>query len=447
MAGALALGLLASCDRDERIRSQIDIAPFGKVELYRYAGGARNIVIYFSDKRGWREDFDDEAWGVAWPDRIVAGVDLPHLTNTLTGGAQCLDYAAAVKTLTDAVAHQLGTLPDEEPFLMGLEDGAAAAYAAAAQSAPNKIQAVVTRDFCPTLQAPLPPCPGQGGLVGIENGAGFSLQASTAFKAPFVTITNPAQCRGSDVVAFTKGLADARIVVPQPDQVTDLMVSVVAQTNARTSAEPTVDIEDLRGIPVVELPTPGKGDDRLAIILSGDGGWADIDKDIGERLAKQGIAMVGFNSLKYFWGKKSPDEAAADLDRVARHYLGALNRKRVLLVGFSFGADVLPLLYERLPADLQDRTALLALLAPSLRASFEVSVGGWVGVENHEGPELVPVLNTLKVPMLCVEGSEGDEHPCPEVANPKLEIMTLKGDHHFNGVYEPIAARIAAKTK
>lgn len=434
-----------SCDRNDRVRSEIDVAPFGKVELYRYGSGARNIVIYFSDERGWREDLDDEAWGVAWPDRVVAGVDLPRLTKTLTGGGQCVDYAGAVKTLTEAVARELKTQPDEEPFLMGARNGASVAYAAAVQSPPDKVQGVVTKDFCPVLQSPIPPCPGQGELTGAPESGGYLLATSTAVKAPFVTITDPAQCKSADVDAFTKGMPDGRVVVPLPDQMTDLVISVVAQTNARTSAGPVV--EDLKDIPVVEVPASKGDDDRLAIILSGDGGWADIDKDIGERLAKQGMAVVGFNSLKYFWERKTPEESAADLDRVIRHYLTAWNRKRLVLVGFSFGADVLPLLYERLPADLKDRTALMALLAPGLRSSFEISVGGWIGVENRDGPELVPVISGLKVPVLCVEGSEDEDHACRAAVNPAMEVMTLKGDHHFNGAYEPIAARIIAKTK
>ena len=415
------------------------------MNLYHYGKVARNIVIYFSGGNGWTKDFDDEAWGTAWPDRVVAGVDLPQLIKNLSDGAQCMDYAGAVKTLTDAVARELKTQPDEEPFLMGREDGASVAYAAAVQSPANKVQAIVTREFCPTLRSPLPPCPGQGNLASAQSNDGFLLQTSTAVKAPFVAVTDPARCKAADVEAFTDSMTDGRIVEPQADQMTDLMISVVTQTNARTSAGP--EVEDLKGIPVVEVPASKEGDDRLAIVLSGDGGWADIDKDIGERLAKQGIAVVGFNSLKYFWEEKTPEESAADLERVVHHYLDAWNRKRIVLVGFSFGADVLPLLYERLHADLKERTALVALLAPSSRASFEISVGGWIGVEYHDGPELVPVINGLKVPVLCVEGTEDDEHPCREVVNPAMEVMTMTGDHHFNGAYEPIAARIAAKTK
>ena len=442
----LAFTCLTSCDRDERKRSDIDVGPFGKVALYRNSDAIRNIVVYFSDARGWREDFDDEAWGVAWPDRVVAGVDLPRLTQNLASGAQCVDYAGAVKRLTDAISTHLKISPKEEPFFLGQEDGASVAYAAGVQSAPNKVQGVVTMDFCPVLHSPLPPCPGQGSLQTTQDGSSFMLQSSKALSAAFVTIADPAKCTAADIAAFTGDLPDGRIVVPQPDQATDLLVSVVTQTNARTAASAAVPVAALPDLPIIELPATGN-DDRLAIVLSGDGGWADIDKDIGERLSKQGIGVVGFNSLKYFWSEQTPEKATADLERILRHYLAAWNKSRVVLVGFSFGADVLPFLYQRLPADLKARTDLMTLLAPSLHTSFEVSVGGWIGVENTSGPEMAPAIAALDVPTLCVENTEEDERPCPGIVNPKLEVMTLEGDHHFDRQFAPIAARIAAKSR
>jgi len=446
LAVLLAVACLATCDRDQRIRSEIELEPLGKVALYRYGDVVRNIVVYFSDQAGWREEFDDRAWGVAWPDRVVAGVDLPRLTRNLSTGAQCVDYAGAVKTLTEAVAAKLKTSPNEQPFLLGQGDGAAVAYAAAVQGASNTVQGVVTMDFCPVLRGTLPPCLGEGELRATPVGEGFAMQPAKALSAPFVTIADPAKCPAVNLAAFTNDLPDGRVVVPQPDQATDLLASVVTQTNARTAGGTAIAATELADLPIIELPASGN-DNRLAIVLSGDGGWANIDKDIGERLAKQGVGVVGFNSLKYFWSEQSPDKAAADLERILRHYLAAWNKSRVVLVGFSFGADVLPFLIQRLPADLKVRTDLAALLAPSLHTSFEVSVGGWIGVENKSGPEMAPAIAALDVQTLCVENTEEDERPCPGVVNPRLEVMTMKGDHHFDRNFEPIAARILAKSK
>jgi type IV secretory pathway VirJ component len=288
-----------------------------------------------------------------------------------------------------------------------------------------------------------PPC----GLETTKQDDGFLITASDAFKTPFVAVADPAACKTSNLSEFADNLPDAHIVAPQ-EHMLDLMVSVVTQTNERTSVDPTVSVAALEDLPIVEVPSELKNqDDRLAIVLTGDGGWADIDRTIGEELAKQGVATIGFNSLKYFWEPQKPEDAAADLERVIRYYMKAWNRSRVVLVGFSFGADILPFLEPHLSRDVHQHLALTALLAPSLHASYEISVGGWVGVEDDEGPEVAPAIAAMKTPLLCVQSADEEEHPCDKLTNANLETVVMQGDHHFDGNYMPIVTQILAKTK
>ena len=62
-------------------------------------------------------------------------------------------------------------------------------------------------------------------------------------------------------------------------------------------------------MPLTELPVdhPSK---LMAILLSGDGGWRDLDKTIAEDLQQQGIPVVGLDTLRYFWSKKTPQQTA-----------------------------------------------------------------------------------------------------------------------------------------
>ncbi len=81
---------------------------------------------------------------------------------------------------------------------------------------------------------------------------------------------------------------------------------------------------------MVEIPAEtglkGKGDsaggDTLAIFWSGDGGWRDIDRQIGQELARSGMPVVGVDSLRYFWREQRPEAIAHDLDRMISHYTG-----------------------------------------------------------------------------------------------------------------------------
>src|SRR5437899_2266308 len=102
-------------------------------------------------------------------------------------------------------------------------------------------------------------------------------------------------------------------------------------------------------LPLIEVPATKGASDTLVVFVSGDGGWAKIDKSMSKVLAENGMPVVGLNALQYFWTKRTPDSAARDLQWVLEHYLAAWKKDRVLFVGYSRGADVLPFMINRLP--------------------------------------------------------------------------------------------------
>src|ERR1700760_2941365 len=100
-------------------------------------------------------------------------------------------------------------------------------------------------------------------------------------------------------------------------------------------------------LPLVEVPATQGTSDTLVVFVSGDGGWAFIDKEISKVLAANGMPTAGLNALQYFWKKRTPDEASRDLATIITRYLGAWHKSRVLLVGYSRGADALPAMVNR----------------------------------------------------------------------------------------------------
>jgi type IV secretory pathway VirJ component len=174
----------------------------------------------------------------------------------------------------------------------------------------------------------------------------------------------------------------------------------------------------------------------LAVIASGDGGWADLDESVAVGLAARGVPVVGWNSLRYYWTPRTPDGAAADLARILAHYLTAWGKRRALLVGYSFGADVLPFLAARLPAGLQARVAGVALLGLSKAASFEFHVAGWLGREvGPQWPTVPEVKRIAALHVTCVTGSDETGSACHELAHGGARVVELSGGHHFGGDY------------
>jgi type IV secretory pathway VirJ component len=135
---------------------------------------------------------------------------------------------------------------------------------------------------------------------------------------------------------------------------------------------------------------------------------------------------------------------ALDLERVLRHYLNAWKKDRIVLIGYSFGADVLPAAVNRLPPDLRERIELVAFLGLSEHASFEFRLTHWISDEPDEGDQPVrPEVEKLSgLKRLCIYGAEEEGALCPKLADLGVIAEKMPGDHHFDQDYPGVARRI-----
>jgi type IV secretory pathway VirJ component len=182
----------------------------------------------------------------------------------------------------------------------------------------------------------------------------------------------------------------------------------------------------------------------LAIVLSGDGGWRDIDREIAAALHRQGYDVIGCDCLRYFWDAKTPQVLARDLARVLTTYRARWRPSRIVLIGYSFGADVLPFAFNRLPAELRRQVVQISLLGYAGRADFEIRVAGWLGAGPSDtaldgGPELARIDPRL---VQCFYGADEGDSACPRLHDGE-EVIETRGGHHFEGGYAALARRIA----
>jgi len=214
----------------------------------------------------------------------------------------------------------------------------------------------------------------------------------------------------------------------------------------RAQAAPTA-APDVADLPLVEVRATGHTG-TLVVFLSGDGGWADIDKQIGEVLAERGFDVVGFDDKAYLRGKhRDADGTANDVARTAAHYLASWNDHRLVLLGYSRGADLLPFVVNRLPAPLRTRVALVGLLGMQERASFTYRFSDlWA---THSRPSDIPIRPELErlrgLNMACVYGRDEGESGCRGVDSTLVQPMVRAGKHHFDGDYRAIAAWLVAR--
>lgn len=201
---------------------------------------------------------------------------------------------------------------------------------------------------------------------------------------------------------------------------------------------------DVTGLPLHPVPAKAGNPMALAIMLSGDGGWASIDKRIAEVLSTHGVAVAGIDSRSYLMKARTPDEAAADIGRVIRHYTAQWSVQRVAVVGYSRGADIAPFIVNRLPANLRDQIVLVALLGPAERANFQFH---WADLlSDTSRPSDIPILPELErlrgTLALCVYGKDEKETLCRLADTSAVKVDQRTGHHHFDGDYDAIAIEI-----
>jgi type IV secretory pathway VirJ component len=215
--------------------------------------------------------------------------------------------------------------------------------------------------------------------------------------------------------------------------------TALAQTPDAASPPSEVNSDSVTSLPLLEILSPDSSGETFAIMLSGDGGWSKFDQGVSESLAKRGIPVVGMNSLKYFWSGRTPETTAEDVARILRYYLKAWHRQRVILAGYSFGADVLPFVAARLPDDLRRRVALVAMIAPSHNADFEFHVAYWLHMAGKTQWLVLPEVQKLKgMNVLAVCEEKDPEALCTDLPADAAKMVILKGGHHFDHDYETI---------
>jgi type IV secretory pathway VirJ component len=125
-------------------------------------------------------------------------------------------------------------------------------------------------------------------------------------------------------------------------------------------------------------------------------------------------------------------------------YSKQLSKPRVLLVGYSQGADVLPFAVNRLNSEAKRSVALAAILGMSEHALFEFHMSSWVSDDNS-GPATLPEVDRISgIPVLCIYGEQEDDSLCPKLDAHKFIVVKLKGGHHFDGDYDGLAKTILA---
>lgn len=433
---------------------------FGDVNVYGESTPPRDVVLFMSGDGGWNLGVISMARRLTDQGALVAGIDIRrYLAQLEKSTDKCVSPAADLENLSRYLESKLGLKDYLQPTLVGYSSGATLAYAALAQAPDGLFKGALSIGFCPDLNLKKPLCRGSGieaaprrDAKGILKGVDFLPAKQLSGKWISLQGEIDEVCPAAATQKFIETVPGARVVMlpkvghgysVEKNWVPQYEAAFAEITGAPVQAAPPGLPAPVADLPLtLVLAAPEDSSPWFGIFLSGDGGWVGLDRGVSRELAKHHIPIVGWDSLKYFWSPRTPQGAAQDLDRVVRHYAQEWNKTRVLLIGYSQGADTLPFMVNRLPETTHDMVGLTALLGISDNALFEFHVANWVGTPGG-GLATAPELQRWSgAPYLCLYGEHDADSACADLTGKEGIAVKMSGGHHFGGSYADIAAQI-----
>ena len=395
-------------------------------------GSVRSETVLLSDSGGWSAADAALAESLRRQGAIVVGIDLPTYLRALDAstGSDCLYLVADIEKLSHQVQRTAGNPTYLLPVVAGIGAGGTLALAIAAQTPAATIGGTVavdpsdgitlSRDLCTTATRRT-----------TATGTVYDLTPGALPDPVTVVFTPSAPAAGRDHVdALARTWPAIRIRQSAEDS-----AAALAHALPLPADDAAVD-----ALPLTVLDARPAADE-MAVIFSGDGGWRDLDKTIGEDLQSKGVPTVGIDSLRYFWSEKTPAEVAADLTKVIDEYRARWGVSRVILAGYSFGADILPATYLALDPAHQAAVTQLSLLGLAREAAFQISVADWLGLDAGSRPTLGDLDRIDPAKLQCFYGTKESDTACPDLG-PGADIVRTEGGHHFDGDYAALADRI-----
>ncbi len=445
---SLLLGLCASV---ASAAETLDYGLFGTLHLSRPSGAIAHAVLLFSDKQGWTPRQDELGAALAQQGAFVVGIDLPAYLKRMESIKEKCSYPAGhVEEVAHWIERHEGLSNYSYPLVVGDGAGATFAYAMTAQAPAGTFEGLLTLGWDSSLRLPKAFCPGDAGAMTATGDGGFRIVPVA--KSPLIWLPQPF-ARGARINGLGAPLATAwhalgALLPPLADAAPGSALGTrYARWRQRQNAAATALPDDVADLPLTEIaplakPSPGEPH-RIAIIVTGDGGWAGLDRGIADALTAQGIRVIGFSTLKFFWHKQTPDAAAEAIARVIAHYGKSDPSARFVLIGYSFGASLVPVVVNRLPEAARARVDGGVMISPDDTAVFEIHVGDWFGSTRHDDAlPLGPEIAASKVPLVCVHGADEDDSFCLKPQPAQVRVVDLPGGHHYDGDYAALGALI-----
>jgi type IV secretory pathway VirJ component len=441
---------------------------FGKIRIYWPVKEPKAIVLFISGDNGWNGSVADMSKHATLEGAVVVGIDIrSYYANLKKLKLSCYYPAGDLEELSLSIQRKYKLKEYLKPILVGYSAGATLVYGALAQAPANTFRGVIALSFSPDIETARPLCGGSGLKEHtLTAGKLYYLEASAKLNAPFFVLqgVNDKVCPYKIVQEYLKLISNAELITlpnvghgfsVHPNWSAQFVAvfnkiletpSFAQQMEKQNMLLKQQAITPLPGdLPLTVIPTALKGNYPMAIFISGDGGWTSFDQSVAEQLAIKGFPVVGFDSQKYFWDEKTPDGTAADMNKAIKHYMQQWNRSSFFLVGYSFGADIVPFLANRIAPALKNSYRGVFMLSPDAEGDFEVHISDMLdmGISSNKYNIIQEVKNYKLHKPVCIFGNQEDASVRTLFKQAGSKIVFLQGSHHYNNNFKAVADSIS----
>lgn len=196
-------------------------------------------------------------------------------------------------------------------------------------------------------------------------------------------------------------------------------------------------------LPLVILPSGRINNQPLIFFISGDGGWSEFDQGVSKYLFENGISIIGLDSRRYFMKEKVPNEVANEIARVVEYYCQLWNCNSFVLLGYSFGACVVPFIADNFSVKLKSQLKGVYCLSPNVTGDFRIHIMDLLNMGTTEKYNVLEEMKKIKdLNPICIFGDGEDSQEREYFKEAGITVQLLPGEHHYKNNYKAVAEMI-----
>jgi len=440
---------------------------FGKIIIYKPSVAPTTVILFISGDAGWNKDAENIAENISKTGALVAGIDYKHFVKNMIKRKSAAIYPAGdLEELSFRLQRKFKMKKYIKPILAGHSSGATLVYGALVQAPANTFKGAVAMGFCPDIQITKPLAKGNGLTYHVlKESKSYYLDPCVTLTAMFIVLggNKDQVCPVTNLSQYLEGMKYAEIIpLPkvghgfavgskwQPQFVEAIKKIKETPTYAEQNAAQNKFTQNMTSVLSADdislslLPSIKNDTLPIALVISGDGGWTSFDQSFSRILADNGIPVVGLDAQKYFWDKKSPEGTAQDVVKAVQYFMTLWNRKSFILIGYSFGACVVPFIAEKLPEQLKSNLKGVFSLSPDEKGDFEIHITDMLslGGANEQYDVLAEMKRIKEFHPVCIFGEEEESDTRIHFAETGAKIFTLPGTHHYDNNFTALAGVI-----